>query len=83
MTILLGVISDARFPFKGEKDPEAGLKLLSEIRKYDEYIPLIMQSAESENREKAEKAGFRFVDKNSKKDEFRPPSPHGRAHGIW
>ena len=26
-----------------------------------------MQSAESENREKAEKAGFRFVDKNSKK----------------
>ena len=63
----LGVISDARFPFKGEKDPEAGLKLLSEIRKYDEYIPLIMQSAESENREKAEKAGFRFVDKNSKK----------------
>ena len=63
----LGVISDARFPFKGEKDPEAGLKLLSEIRKHDEYIPLIMQSAESENREKAEKAGFRFVDKNSKK----------------
>ena len=63
----LGVISDARFPLGGKKDPEAGLKLLTEIRKRDEYVPLIMQSAEWQNREKAEKAGFRFVDKHSKK----------------
>ena len=63
----LGVISDARFPRKGKKDPEGGLKLLSEIRKRDEYVPLILQSAESENRQKAEAEGFRFVDKNSKK----------------
>ncbi len=63
----LGVISDARFPHGGEKDPEAGLKLLREIRKRDEYVPLILQSAESENRQKAEAEGFRFVDKNSKK----------------
>ena len=63
----LGVISDARFPKGGEKDPEAGLKLLREIRKRDEYVPLILQSAESENRAKAEAEGFRFVDKNSKK----------------
>lgn len=63
----LGVISDARFPLGGKKDPEAGLKLLGEIRKRDEYVPLIMQSAEWQNREKAEKAGFRFVDKHSKK----------------
>ena len=63
----LGVISDARFPREGKKDPEAGLKLLREIRKRDEYVPLILQSAESENRQKAEAEGFRFVDKNSKK----------------
>ena len=63
----LGVISDARFPREGKKDPEAGLKLLREIRKRDEYVPLILQSAESENRAKAEAEGFRFVDKNSKK----------------
>ena len=63
----LGVISDARFPREGKKDPEAGLKLLREIRKHDEYVPLILQSAESENRQKAEAEGFRFVDKNSKK----------------
>ena len=62
----LGVITDVRFPKDGQKDPEAGLKLLREIRKHDEYVPLIMESAESENRAKAEAEGFRFVDKNSK-----------------
>ena len=63
----LGVISDTRFPVNGEKDAEAGLKLLREIRRRDEFVPLILQSSESENRLKAEKEGFRFVDKNSKK----------------
>ena len=62
----LGVISDVRFPMHGEKDPEAGLKLLRKIRSRDEYIPLILQSAETINREKAEAEHFRFVDKNSK-----------------
>ena len=75
----LGVISDVRFPIhahpehqgamggnKEEKDPEAGFKLLEAIRREDEYVPLIMESAESANRERAEREGFKFVDKNSK-----------------
>ncbi len=64
---VLGVISDCRFPVNGKKDAEAGLKLLKAIREHDEYIPLIMQSSESENREKAIACGFKFIDKNSKK----------------
>ena len=73
---VLGVISDTRFPLKGvtgrlahveEGDAEAGLKLLREIRKRDEYVPLILQSSEIINKEKAEKEHFHFVDKNSKK----------------
>ncbi|MBQ2210388.1 MAG: phosphoenolpyruvate synthase [Prevotella sp.] len=73
---ILGVISDTRFPMTGvngrlahveEGDPEAGLKLLREIRKRDEYVPLILQSSEIVNKAKAEAEGFRFVDKNSKK----------------
>lgn len=64
---VLGVISDVRFPVGGVKDSEAGLKLLRNIHSRNPYIPLIMESAESENREKAEAEGFRFVDKNSKK----------------
>jgi hypothetical protein len=78
----LGVISDVRFPMNnvkpgepyavGEKvsenkDPEAGIKLLRAIREQDEYVPLIMESAETENRQSAEANGFLFVDKNSKK----------------
>ena len=71
----LGVISDCRFPMKGgdrdahvlEKDPEAGFKLLEEIRRRDEYLPLIMESSETENCERALAEGFKFVDKNSKK----------------
>jgi hypothetical protein len=72
----LGVISDTRFPMQTpvdrlshveEGDPEAGLKLLREIRRIDEYVPLILESSEAENREKARAEGFDFLDKNSKK----------------
>ena len=63
----LGVISDTRFPHNGEMDAEAGLKLLKAIRERDEYVPLILQSSESTNKEKAEANHFSFVDKNSKK----------------
>ncbi len=76
----LGVISDVRFPIHStrqsqivgagassvDKDPEAGFKLLEMIRREDEYVPLIMESAEAANRQRAEQEGFRFVDKNSK-----------------
>jgi len=70
----LGVISDTRFPMHiipgrlshvEDGDPEAGLKLLREIRRRDEYVPLILDSSEISNREKAVKEGFHFVDKSS------------------
>ena len=63
---MLGVISDVRFPKAGVKDSDAGFKLLREIRRHDPYLPLILESSETENREKAAAEGFRFVDKNSK-----------------
>ena len=72
----LGVISDTRFPMKSvpgrlshvaEGDPEAGLKLLREIRRRDEYVPLILDSKETLNRAKADAEGFHFIDKNSTK----------------
>ncbi len=64
---VLGVISDCRFPRGGVKDGDAGMELLREIRRRNEYVPLIMESAEAENRIRAEAEGFHFVDKNSKK----------------
>ena len=64
---ILGVISDCRFPKGGEKDSEAGLKLLREIRKRDHFMPLIMESSEAENKDKIDIKGVCFIDKNSKK----------------
>ena len=63
----IGVISDCSFPKDGKMDNEAGLKLLREIRRCDEYVPLILQSSELSNRDKAAAEHFRFIDKNSKK----------------
>ena len=64
---ILGVISDASFPREGKKDPQAGARLLGEIRARDPYMPLIMESSETANREVAHLRGASFVDKNSKK----------------
>ena len=72
----LGVISDCRFPLhpvqganptEDEKDARAGFRLLDTIRAEDPYMPLIMDSAESENLEEADRKGYYFIDKNSKK----------------
>ena len=66
---ILGVITDVRFPKveRGEKDGLAGIKLCAEIRKNDPFVPLIIQSSESENSSYAAKYGASFIDKNSKK----------------
>ena len=66
----LGVISDCRYPKDGVKDAEAGIKLFREIRRRDEFLPLILQSSESENKAKAEAERFRFIDKNSKRKDI-------------
>ncbi len=72
-----GIITDVRFPIhasedggaltqRSSKDPEAGFKLAETIRAKDEYVPIIIESAEAENRTRTEEEGFHFVDKNSK-----------------
>lgn len=63
---IMGLVTDARFPRNGEKDPNAGMALAEYLRLRRPYAPVIMESAESENREKAEEAGYVFLDKNSK-----------------
>ena len=67
---VLGVISDCRFPeWKAdvEKDELAGFKLLSAIRGIDEYVPLVMDSSESDKKHYADLCHAAFIDKNSKK----------------
>lgn len=63
---ILGIITDARFPKNGEKDPDAGMTFAAEVREKYPNMPVIMESQESANRAPAEKAGYIFLDKNSK-----------------
>ncbi len=63
---ILGVISDVRFPVAGEKDPDAGIRFADHVREKCPYMPIIIESQESENKEKAESRGYVFLDKNSK-----------------
>ena len=63
----LGVISDCRFPREGKTDELAGYKLLSAMRASDPFLPLIMQSSETEKSVWAQRCGAAFIDKNSKK----------------
>ena len=64
---VLGVITDARYPRGGVVDPQAGVHLLAELRKRDPFLPLILESAESENAVQAKAHNADFIDKNSKK----------------
>jgi len=62
---LLGIISDISYPRKGIKDPVAGIRLFSRIKKENRFMPLLLQSSDLKNEEKAKKLGVAFIDKNS------------------
>lgn len=63
---IMGLVTDGRFPRNGEKDPDAGMDLARYLRARRPYAPVIMESAEEDNRARAEAAGYVFLDKNSK-----------------
>ena len=62
---MIGVISDMRFPKKGIKDPEAGLKFAQWVRKIDPSIPIMLQSTDIDNREMAKQVNAAFLHKRS------------------
>lgn len=64
---ILGVITDVSFSRDGEKDKHAGIRLAKEIKEIDPYVPIIMESSETENAVYAKGMGISFLDKNSKK----------------
>lgn len=64
---ILGVISDVSFKRGGVKDPHAGIGLARELRSRDPYLPIILESSETDNREAALEVASKFLDKNSKK----------------
>ncbi len=64
-TNILGVISDTKYKRNGIIDPEAGVKFLRKIKKDKKYLPLLLQSSDEKNREKAKELKVGFVHKYS------------------
>lgn len=64
-TNLLGVISDVSYNREGKKDKKAGIKLAQQIKSKDPYMPVLLQSAELENRAVAKKIKVGFLHKMS------------------
>jgi DNA-binding NarL/FixJ family response regulator len=62
---VFGIFSDTRFPKNGEINDNAGIDLLSHIRKEIPDIPLLLLSSESSNAQKATSIPASFVNKNS------------------
>lgn len=67
---MLGVISDIRYPKGDIVDPHAGIKLCKEIRKDNEFMTFVLQSAEIENAKLADELHVGYLDKNSKNLSF-------------
>jgi CheY-like chemotaxis protein len=63
---MLGVISDISYSREGKKDPEAGIRLCRMIKKDDPLMPILLQSSDKKNIEKAKKLRVGFLNKNSK-----------------
>ena len=68
-----GIISDVRFPREGVKDPDAGFRLLREIRSRDEFVPLILQSPQGR---------LPLRGQELQEDEHRLAQAARRAHGL-
>ncbi|MCK5005477.1 MAG: phosphoenolpyruvate synthase, partial [Candidatus Aminicenantes bacterium] len=62
---LLGIISDIRFPRKGKIDPESGFRFARKIKEEIPDLPILLQSSNSDNREKAYSMGLDFLSKYS------------------
>ncbi len=62
---IFGIFSDTRFPKNGKMNDNAGIELLSYIRKEIPDIPLLLLSSESSNAMKASGIPASFANKNS------------------
>ncbi len=62
---IIALISDVRFPRKGQEDAQAGFELILEMRAKLPDLAVMVQSADKANAARAEELGLRYADKNS------------------
>lgn len=64
---ILGVVTDVRFPKNGEMCERAGIDLCTYIRHDDSFLPIIIESTETQNAAAAEVLRATFIDKGSER----------------
>jgi CheY-like chemotaxis protein len=62
---IIGVISDVRYPAGGALDAQAGFILASEVKAELPDVPVLLQSSDLDNKERAERRGYGFLHKDS------------------
>jgi hypothetical protein len=60
---LLGIITDVTYPREGKAVKDAGFQFIDEV--VDEDLPILVQSRQSEHRQRADEIGVSFREKNS------------------
>jgi CheY-like chemotaxis protein len=63
---ILGVISDVNYMRNNQRDEQAGVQLTRYIKEKRDDIPILLQSHDLSNQQKAYKAGASFLHKDSK-----------------
>ncbi len=64
--VLLGIITDLKFPIGGVLDERAGLTYIKRIREHEPELPILAQSSKEEFRYQVTELGAAFVNKNSR-----------------
>jgi hypothetical protein len=62
---ILGIISDARFPWNGKVHPEAGFEFVSRVKEIDSDMPVLIQSSDEDVAGRARSLGASFLNKRS------------------
>ncbi len=62
---ILGIITDSNFKHHHERDPEAGIKFIREVKERQKDIPILLQSSNPDFAMKAYTAGAYFIQKGS------------------
>lgn len=63
---LLGVISDVKYKRNGKKDNYAGFRLVKEIKSQTPFLPVLLQSSDTDMQGIADRQNIAFLDKNSR-----------------
>ncbi len=62
---ILGIISDVGFPINGKRNKDAGILFTNYVLDKNYHIPILLQSSEKYNKQRAKELGVGFLDKFS------------------